>query len=78
VPGGRSMTRKSSGPQLTPRKNCCTTLWSIGPRQINGRSVGFKNPIDITRTPYCTRGSILSPAAIGSARVPIMRGTLGP
>ena len=48
VPGGRSITRYSRSFQFTPRRNCCTTLLSIGPRQISGLSPGFRKPMDMS------------------------------
>ena len=36
VPGGRSITRKSSFPHATSCRNCSTAWATIGPRQMTG------------------------------------------
>ena len=51
VPGGRSITRKSSAPQATSCRNCSTAFMTIGPRQITGWSTSIRNPSDMTFTP---------------------------
>ena len=51
VPGGRSMTRKSSLPQATSCRNCSTAFMTIGPRQMTGWSTSIRKPSDITFTP---------------------------
>ncbi len=53
-------------------------MCSIGPRQITGVSSGTKNPIEITRTPWASRGRIMSLKPTGLPSAPIMRGTLNP
>jgi hypothetical protein len=51
VPGGRSISRKSSAPQSTSSRNCLSALCSIGPRQTTAASSSTKKPIDITGDP---------------------------
>src|SRR4029077_9099051 len=52
---------------------------SMGPRQISGLSPGFKNPTEMTLSPWASSGSIrLSPSTLGCALMPSIRGTLGP
>ena len=58
VPGGKSTMRWSNSPHCTLRKNCCTTLWSMGPRQIIGLSAGASRPMEIIFSPYASTGII--------------------
>ena len=53
-------------------------LWSIGPRQITGVSSGTKNPIEMTFTPWASRGRIMSLNPTGLPSAPSIRGTLNP
>src|SRR6266446_1572499 len=79
VPGGRSMTRWSSSPHSTLRKNCVITLCSIGPRQIIGLSPGLSRPIEIIFSPCdCTGMMCLSAVASGCCVAPSIIGTFGP
>jgi len=49
-----------------------------GPRHTSGLSPGFRKPMDMSLTPYCSNGWMRSPKAMGVRLIPIIRGTLGP
>ena len=53
-------------------------LCSIGPRQITGVSSVTKNPIEMTFTPWASRGRIMPSNPTGWPDTPIIRGTLNP
>src|SRR5579875_2272107 len=63
---------------MTSCRNCWIAPPTMGPRQMTGVPSGMKKAIEITLTPYATRGSILLFWARGSPRAPIIRGTFGP
>ena len=68
VPGGRSTTRKSSGPQSTSDRNWEIALIFIGPRQMTGVLVsGRRNAMEMTaRLPVTRTGSIMFPIVVSS------------
>ena len=76
VPGGRSISRKSSAPHATSSRNCLSALCSIGPRQTTAASSSTKKPIDITLMPEASSGRILRSAETSgrSAPRPSIRG----
>ena len=41
--------------------NCCSSLWTIGPRQMTAPPRSTKKPIDITFMPWWIAGTILLP-----------------
>ena len=47
-PGGMSISRSSSSPQSTSRRNCSTALVSIRPRHISAVSSSTRNPVETT------------------------------
>ena len=74
VPGGRSQSRKSSSPQCTSARNCCSARCSIGPRQMTGRSSLMKKPIEMTLQPCACRGMTMPSKATGWPDTPSIRG----
>ena len=85
VPGGMSMSRKSSSPQRTCSIICLSALQAIGPLHMRACSCLAKYPMDIHFTPYFSMGTITSLPSSGSLKasgtapsVPVIFGTEGP
>ena len=60
VPGGRSISRKSSSPQLVSVRSCLSALEAILPRHSTGLSLLTKNPMESKRIPYFSTGAMSS------------------
>ena len=80
VPGGRSITRKSSSPQATSFMNCWSAPWSIGPRQMTAAfGSSSRKPMLISLTPKRASGSIVLPSSdTGRPATPSIVGIDGP
>ena len=74
VPGGMSTTRKSGSAQWTSVRNCSSALCSIGPRQMTAWSSPAKKPIEMSRTPLASGGTITSSMSAGGCWMPSIRG----
>jgi hypothetical protein len=80
VPGGRSITRKSSSPQLTSFMNCCSAPCSIGPRQMTAAlGSSSRKPMLISLMPKRASGSMVLPSSdTGRPETPSIVGIDGP
>ena len=78
VPGGKSMSSKSSSPQVTLKRNWCIILASMGPRHTTGVPGSISSPMEMALRPCADKGWMRPSSAVGLPSRPSKPGMLGP